>query len=402
MASTRILVTWDSYRRDDGQWVISAHWLGGESERIAEWSFNLSARTVTAIDETASDLLSDRPIRPVFAEAPVTLTTAPPLAPGIVAFPAMPNAHTGPLPTREQLFDQQRFDGGPRSVPPDGAGDFHRTGWPPVAAQPGLEARPRPRGGRPRARHGAGSLTWISSTWTLEVALIEQATGARTKPSEATARIPQVTNLGISPHRDVPRPPRDRRTNAPPVKRTSRRGTTSCSASAARTTGALARARPPEFLPRTRRPRRKVGRPLSVVRRTVAYRDRSDRSKRPDLAASPAAVDMLPHPQGDRLHGAHRERRHAGAVTGAVDHRPSRGRADPAPPHVGHLRAGRPGAPARPDRGDPVLPSADRNVAGRAGCRERRAGRAVRPYSAAARVVPRPVADRSAALPPDY
>ena len=93
--------------------MITAQWTGGESERTAQWSFNLSSRTVTAIDDTASDLLSDRPIRPVFTESPVTLTTAPPLAPGVVAFPAMPNAHTGPLPTREQLFDQHAFREGP-------------------------------------------------------------------------------------------------------------------------------------------------------------------------------------------------------------------------------------------------------------------------------------------------
>src|SRR6266536_1385443 len=63
-------VRWDSHRRDDGQWVVSAGWRGGESERVAEWAFSLSARAVTPLDETAADLLSDRPIRPVVSIVP--------------------------------------------------------------------------------------------------------------------------------------------------------------------------------------------------------------------------------------------------------------------------------------------------------------------------------------------
>jgi hypothetical protein len=116
-------ITWDAYRREDGQWIVTARWLGGESERIAEWVFHLAARTVTPLDDTAADLLSDRPIRPV---APVTepvrpsLVAAPPLAPGVVAFPPMPDADTGPLPVAvDEVFDQEAVDSrraGPRGV----------------------------------------------------------------------------------------------------------------------------------------------------------------------------------------------------------------------------------------------------------------------------------------------
>ncbi|HEY3631366.1 MAG TPA: septation protein SepH [Jatrophihabitantaceae bacterium] len=81
-------VRWDSHRRDDGQWIVSAGWRGGESERTAEWSFSLAARAVTPMDETASDLLSDRPIRPVVAAVPDL-----PLASTSTA-----DAPTGPLP----------------------------------------------------------------------------------------------------------------------------------------------------------------------------------------------------------------------------------------------------------------------------------------------------------------
>ena len=100
-------VRWDSYRRDDGQWIVSASWRGGESERVAEWAFSLSARAVTALDQTAADLLSDRPIRPV-----VSIVPDPPNG------TASADAVTGPLPHTverpaagaEELFDQDSED----------------------------------------------------------------------------------------------------------------------------------------------------------------------------------------------------------------------------------------------------------------------------------------------------
>ncbi|HEY2298787.1 MAG TPA: septation protein SepH [Jatrophihabitans sp.] len=109
-------VDWDAYRREDGQWVLLAHWIGGQAERTAEWAFQLSSRSVAPVDDTAADLLSDRPIRPIAPPpdpepATPTLTLAPPLAPGLVAFPAMPDAHTGKLPrTEEEVFDQTQFE----------------------------------------------------------------------------------------------------------------------------------------------------------------------------------------------------------------------------------------------------------------------------------------------------
>jgi hypothetical protein len=109
-------VSWDAYRRDDGQWIVTASWVGGEIDRVAEWVFHLAARTVTPLDDTAADLLSDRPIRPtVPPETAVrpSLVAAPPLAPGVVAFPPMPDADTGPLPSSAELdevFDQDAHD----------------------------------------------------------------------------------------------------------------------------------------------------------------------------------------------------------------------------------------------------------------------------------------------------
>jgi hypothetical protein len=110
-------VRWDSHRREDGQWVLSAHWVGGQADRRADWTFHLSGRTVAPMDDTAADLLSDRPIRAIHAPEPSdlettspNLTLAPPLAPGLVAFPAMSEELTGPLPANEEVFDQAQFD----------------------------------------------------------------------------------------------------------------------------------------------------------------------------------------------------------------------------------------------------------------------------------------------------
>ena len=132
-------VTWDSRRRDDGEWVVVAEWLGGEGAHAAEWVFTRSSRTVTPIDDTAADLLSDRPIRPVAPPEPErpTLVAAPPLAPGVVAFPPMPDAHTGPVPVLEEVFDQEAPPEGPREVP--------RPASPPAfAAPPAAQSPSRP------------------------------------------------------------------------------------------------------------------------------------------------------------------------------------------------------------------------------------------------------------------
>ena len=103
-------VQWDALRREDGQWVVCAGWRGGDAERCAEWSFSLASRAVTPLDETAADLLSDRPIRPVVSAVP----DRPPAAPTSTA-----DAITRPLPLtvdRPAAGDEELFDA--RESPP--------------------------------------------------------------------------------------------------------------------------------------------------------------------------------------------------------------------------------------------------------------------------------------------
>lgn len=146
-------VSWDSRRREDGEWLVIARWLGGEATHTAEWQFSRASRSVTPLDETATDLLSDRPIRPVLPpEAPaLALSMAPPLVPGIVAFPPMPDAETGPVPRVDDVFDQEAAPEGPRDVPP----------LAPAASALDFDAPPLPLGitdpdTRPSAAQGSG------------------------------------------------------------------------------------------------------------------------------------------------------------------------------------------------------------------------------------------------------
>jgi hypothetical protein len=166
-------VTWDARRRDDGQWVVSAGWLGGDSQRVADWLFHLSARSVTPIDDTAADLLSDRPIRPVVSaveepERP-TLAAAPPLVRGVVAFPAMGDVrHEPPAAHRvEDVFDQDAVDGAVEPELPEGAQGFDAPPLPLRLAEPPA--------GQPRKTPAA---------------------------TAETSRLPKLKNLGVAQRED--------------------------------------------------------------------------------------------------------------------------------------------------------------------------------------------------------
>lgn len=176
-------ITWDARRREDGQWVVSAAWLGGEAERSADWAFHLATRSVTPMDDTAADLLSDRPIRPL-VEEPLperpSLAAAPPLAPGVVAFPVM-EANTDQLPgARDDVFDQDSFDEDPRRI-----GDMSRED----------------------SSDSMNQLGYVEPQLPLRLAGPHEATTELPRPEAAAPSprsvptAPKVKNLGIA-HRD--------------------------------------------------------------------------------------------------------------------------------------------------------------------------------------------------------
>ncbi len=66
-------VDWDSWKGEDGRWVVALSWRAGRSDNRAHWTFQPGAHggTVIAIDEHASDLVEGLPARPLRTVGPV-------------------------------------------------------------------------------------------------------------------------------------------------------------------------------------------------------------------------------------------------------------------------------------------------------------------------------------------
>lgn len=64
---------WDSWKGEDGKWVVALSWRAGRSDNRAHWAFQPGAHggTVTAVDENASDLVEGLPARPLRTVGPV-------------------------------------------------------------------------------------------------------------------------------------------------------------------------------------------------------------------------------------------------------------------------------------------------------------------------------------------
>jgi Protein of unknown function (DUF3071) len=64
---------WDSWKGEDGRWVVALSWRAGRSDNRAHWTFQPGANggTVTAVDEHASDLVEGLPARPLRTVGPV-------------------------------------------------------------------------------------------------------------------------------------------------------------------------------------------------------------------------------------------------------------------------------------------------------------------------------------------
>ncbi|HEY0453327.1 septation protein SepH [Actinophytocola sp.] len=66
--------TWDSWKGEDGKWVVQLTWTAGRSHNRAHWSFHPGAHggTVTPLDDHAIDLLDPNPNRQLRTVRPVT------------------------------------------------------------------------------------------------------------------------------------------------------------------------------------------------------------------------------------------------------------------------------------------------------------------------------------------
>ena len=70
--------TWDSWKGEDGKWVVQLSWTAGRSYNRAHWSFHPGAHggTVSPLDDHAIDLLDPNPNRQLRTVRPVTQLAA--------------------------------------------------------------------------------------------------------------------------------------------------------------------------------------------------------------------------------------------------------------------------------------------------------------------------------------
>lgn len=64
---------WDSWKGEDGKWLVALSWRTGRSDNRAHWTFQPGAHggTVSSVDEHASDLVEGLPARPLRPVGPV-------------------------------------------------------------------------------------------------------------------------------------------------------------------------------------------------------------------------------------------------------------------------------------------------------------------------------------------
>jgi Protein of unknown function (DUF3071) len=90
--------TWDAWRNEDGRWVVQMAWQAGLSDNVAHFRFSPGAHggTVSALDDSASELIDpnfERPLRPVAPVAQLEFEEQPAPAPAqepVEAEPAPP------------------------------------------------------------------------------------------------------------------------------------------------------------------------------------------------------------------------------------------------------------------------------------------------------------------------
>ena len=121
---------WDSWKGEDGRWVVTLSWRAGRSDNTAHWTFQPGAHggTVTALDEHASDLVEGLPQRPLRTVGPVIDM-------------ARPEADTTTNGPSTSSSEEQRF-AGRRTA--DGTDAPERTAAAPAARATAPEQRSAP------------------------------------------------------------------------------------------------------------------------------------------------------------------------------------------------------------------------------------------------------------------
>jgi Protein of unknown function (DUF3071) len=98
-------MSWDSWRDENGKWIVQLRWRTGRSENRAHWTFHPGAHggTVTALDDQATELIDPRPATPLR-----TVPSVPEGHPQPIPDPPVPSKHPrksrAPMPSWEDVL----------------------------------------------------------------------------------------------------------------------------------------------------------------------------------------------------------------------------------------------------------------------------------------------------------
>lgn len=150
-------VNWDSWRGENGKWVVQLRWRAGRSDNKAHWTFHPGAHggTVTAIDDHATDLIDPQPAAQLRPVAPVTALNPAVPAPSRETWESAPREVSEPDPreVHEPARDirepapREMWEPAPREVSEPAPREQPQS-RPPAPAEPREPAAEEERGAR--------------------------------------------------------------------------------------------------------------------------------------------------------------------------------------------------------------------------------------------------------------
>jgi hypothetical protein len=202
---------WDSWKGEDGRWVVALSWRAGRSDNRAHWTFHPGAHggTVTALDEHASDLVEGLPARPLRTVGPVIDIARqdegpePPRQPEELRATASDNA--------VRSAGGMRVDAGRERQPAGRAGTEQRAGSPPAQRQ--AEPRSETRAADPAATDRRAVDT--RATETRAEARATEPTGLDARTGEAPPVDPRAGQGAPGEHVGTSEPAADTPTTDP-------------------------------------------------------------------------------------------------------------------------------------------------------------------------------------------
>ncbi|MEU4738860.1 septation protein SepH [Actinosynnema sp. NPDC023658] len=142
-------VSWDSWRGEDGRWVVQLHWTAGRSDNLAHWAFHPGAQggTVTALDDGAVELMDPNPNRTLRTVRPVTQLARQALELEKLEEPEiLAREEPVPTPPPPPVVPEPQPEVEPEPVPVPVAEEPLPVQQPPAAKQPPRAKEPPKRG----------------------------------------------------------------------------------------------------------------------------------------------------------------------------------------------------------------------------------------------------------------